>query len=210
MYLSRILLDTTKRETLLALSSPAMFHGAVESAFSGERKRNLWRVDQLNGQYYLLILSHDVPRPDAALEQFSKSGTACETKDYEPLLQRVKNGTSWNFMLRANPTYSVSAEKGARGRVCAHSTTEHQRQWLLRQSLQHGFTLEEEQFDVVMSRWYHFSKGIKGKQVSLLAATYTGRLTVTDADAFRDMLTQGLGREKAYGVGLMTLVRANG
>lgn len=42
-------------------------------------------------------------------------------------------------------------------------------------------------------------------KVKLLAVTYEGILTVTDADALRNALVNGIGREKAYGMGLMTL-----
>ena len=47
MYLSRVELDPTRRSTMTALAAPQKFHGAVESAFSGERRRRLWRLDRL-------------------------------------------------------------------------------------------------------------------------------------------------------------------
>ena len=47
MYLSRAELDPTRRETMVALISPQKFHGAVENAFPGARRRRLWRLDQL-------------------------------------------------------------------------------------------------------------------------------------------------------------------
>ena len=47
MYLSRAELDPTRRETMVALISPQKFHGAVENAFAGARRRRLWRLDQL-------------------------------------------------------------------------------------------------------------------------------------------------------------------
>ena len=36
MYLSRAELDPTRRSTMIALTSPQKFHGAVENSFSGE------------------------------------------------------------------------------------------------------------------------------------------------------------------------------
>ncbi|MBB1247270.1 type I-E CRISPR-associated protein Cas6/Cse3/CasE, partial [Streptomyces durbertensis] len=41
--------------------------------------------------------------------------------------------------------------------------------------------------------------------VRLVTVTYDGRLKVTDPDALRRTLTQGLGKARAYGCGLMTL-----
>ena len=47
MYLSRVELDLTRRSTMEALAAPQKLHGAVESAFAGERRRRLWRLDRL-------------------------------------------------------------------------------------------------------------------------------------------------------------------
>ena len=61
MYLSRVELDPTRRSTMAALAAPQKLHGAVESSFTGERRRRLWRLDRLGEQLYLLLLSEDVP-----------------------------------------------------------------------------------------------------------------------------------------------------
>lgn len=207
MYLTRMELDLTKRKTLLALSARSLLHGAVETAFPGERRRKLWRLDSLGGREYLLLLSEDIPDLKNAQEQFGKDSAAWETKDYTPLLERTVKGSRWHFRLAANPTYQLSRGKGKRGRLCAHTTAAHQREWLKEQSEKHGFRLEEENFDVISNTWHHFGKGSGHRQVSLLLATYEGILEITDETLFRGVLTNGIGRGKAYGAGLMTLVR---
>jgi CRISPR system Cascade subunit CasE len=45
--------------------------------------------------------------------------------------------------------------------------------------------------------------------VTLTTVTYDGVLDITDADAFRQALTQGIGHAKAYGCGLLTLAPAS-
>lgn len=40
----------------------------------------------------------------------------------------------------------------------------------------------------------------------MLSVTYEGILKIVDEEKVRKMLIDGIGREKAYGVGLMTLV----
>ena len=50
MYLTRMELNTKNRDTMHLLSSPEKIHGLVESAFQGERKRNLWRIERLRGK----------------------------------------------------------------------------------------------------------------------------------------------------------------
>lgn len=206
MRLSRMALDVTKRRTMLALSSPSIFHGTVEGAFCGEKKRKLWRIDELRGNTYLMILSEDEPDLTRASADLGYEGKPWESKDYASLLERINDGTVWHFRLCANPTYSKSI-RGERGKVHAHKTTEHQMAWLIRQGRQHGFEVTEESFAVIRSRWYQFNKGNRGgKEVKLLAVTYEGTLSVTDSELFRKTLQEGIGREKAYGMGLMTLM----
>lgn len=44
------------------------------------------------------------------------------------------------------------------------------------------------------------------KNIQLVRATYEGLLTITDLDKFKHILKNGLGRKKAYGFGLFTVV----
>ena len=44
--------------------------------------------------------------------------------------------------------------------------------------------------------------------MTLLSVTYDGILTVTDPEKFRVSMINGIGRGKAYGNGLLTIVRA--
>ena len=208
MKLSRMELDMGKRRTLLALSCPSIFHGIVERAFSGQREHALWRIDSLRGKNYLMILSTEAPDLTEAVLQVGIDGESWESKDYSPLLNRIRDGSSWNFRLVANPTYSES-RPGQRGKVHAHRTPEHQAQWLTEQGKRNGFAVTMDSFVITESRWYQFGKGNPGSreaQVRLLGVTYEGNLTVTDTEKFRKVLCCGLGREKAYGMGLMTVV----
>ena len=207
MYLSQLHLDGNSRQTRNALSAPNKFHGAVESAFPGSRERNLWRIDQRGGQFYLLVLSAQKPDLTAASEQFGVQGETWQTKSCQALLERICTDSRWRFRLCANPTYSVPAGTGKRGRVCAHSELEHQIQWLIRQGEKHGFLLKREECSVIKEKWYIFKKGTTSNKVTFLAVTYDGILTVKNAERFKEALCAGIGSGKAYGAGLMTLVR---
>lgn len=206
MFLSRIKLDTARRSTMKALASPNLLHGAIEQSFSGPRSRNLWRVDTLGGNTYLLVLSRDEPDFTSLIAQFGAEGDGWESRSYDTLLGRIQTGGVWHFRLTANPTISKASGIAERGKVLGHITTEHQKQWLLERSEKHGFSLEEESFSVVQSRWTRFRKGTdSGRPVSLLSVTYEGMLTVTDPVLFAQTLTDGLGRGKAYGLGMLTV-----
>ena len=207
MYLSRVELDLARSSTMKALAAPQKFHGAVEGSFAWERRRRLWRLDTLGGKLYLLVLSEEKPELSAVVEQFG-TGAAAEVRNYDPLLQRIQPGSCWQFRLTANPTKSCKDPKALaeRGTVMAHCTTQFQKQWLMDRAQAHGFALEEDGFTVTRVQWQHFAKH-GTRPVTLLAVTYEGVLQVTDPEQFRQLLCQGLGRGKAYGLGLMTVMR---
>lgn len=206
MYLSRIKLDTSRTETMRGLASPSVFHGAIESA-DAERTRKLWRLDTLYGEQVLLILSENRIDFSGVAEQFGYD-SSFESKIYDGLLERITNGSRWHFRLKANPTVQKYDEKIGRGKVLAHITTEYQSEWLKKQAEKNGFSLNDGEWLVTGSRWYVFKKNRNNRdRVKMLAATYEGVLTVTDADAFRTVLVKGIGREKAFGMGMLTVTR---
>lgn len=211
MYLSRVKLDEARRSTMIALSNPELLHGAISQSFSGERPFVLWRLDRLSTGLYLLVLSEEQSALDQVVKEYG-IGDAVETKSYDQILEKISEGSLYRFRLKANPTYSMPRKdeesgKLKRGRICAHSTIPHQRQWLTEQGQKHGFSVTEDSFDVTETRWYKFTKG-KSNKLSILSVTFEGVLNVTDADAFREAMTKGIGRGKAYGMGLLTIMKA--
>ncbi|MCM1210679.1 MAG: type I-E CRISPR-associated protein Cas6/Cse3/CasE [Blautia sp.] len=202
MYLSRVTLNIALRETMKALVSPSVFHGAVENSFDGVRARRLWRIDDLNGKKYILILSEARPNLENFARQFGYDGEY-EIKDYTPLLNKISNGMKWHFRLTANPVVSKS-----HGKIMAHITPEFQKKWLSSRAERLGFSLDDTEFQTVQSKWYDFRKreGKGSSHVRLLSVTFEGILTVTNAEQFRKTLCNGIGREKAYGQGLLTII----
>ncbi len=207
MYLSQVELDPRNRETLRAFNVPRRLHGAVEAAFMGPRTRRLWRLDRRASRLWLLILSEERPELSGIVAQFGPPNGIAETRDYAPLLARVAEGTVWRFRLAANPIKNVKVA-GGRGIVRNHVTVSQQEQWLAERAPKHGFALEPDGFRVVDARWIAFDKAAGGNRVRIHAVTFEGLLRVTDAALFCEALTRGIGRGKAYGLGLLTLMRA--
>lgn len=207
MYLSRIRLNENRRETMRALSFPQILHGAIEKAFRGERQRNLWRIDYLNGNCYLLILSPQPPDLTHIAEQFGypSAEPLWETENYNKLLETLKTGQKWRFRLCANPVRSSPVD-GERGKVHAHVTPQQQKQWLISRANKYGFSLNENSFDIVENRWKIFSKKT-GNKVTIRTAVFEGILMITDVEKLKHALVCGIGRAKAYGCGLLTLAR---
>jgi CRISPR system Cascade subunit CasE len=213
MYLSRIALDANRRETMKALVSPQLLHGAVEQSFDGSRQRNLWRIDWLGDVCYLLVLSEGQPDLSRIAGQFGypQAEKPWETKNYDQVLERLQHNQSWQFRLRANPVRSILQDKDAdsgRGKVVAHVTQTQQKQWLLARADTHGFMLAEDAFDVVHTQWMKFHKGTEiNREITIRTATFEGILIITDVERFKQTLLTGIGREKAYGCGLLTIAR---
>ena len=209
MYLTRTRLDMSKRKTLLALSSPAIFHGAIELLFENKQERNLWRIDTLDNNTYLLLLSAAKPDMTPFINQFGVEREEAITKSYESLTNRVKEDSIWRFRLVANPTHTIKTEKG-RGKVVAHITDAHQLQWMKSKASSNGFEIVDDICYVLSSEWKVFYKnGYNMKssyhKVRMLQVTYEGVLKIVDSEAMNYALIHGIGRGKAYGSGLLTI-----
>lgn len=207
MYLSRLRLDISRRSTMAAMAAPAHFHGAIEEMFHRDRKRRLWRIDCFQGAYYILLLSEDIPNLAFLQEQYGYKNIPGECLGYDKLLERIKIGSVWRFRLVANPTRSVSGNSGSepRGKISAEVSPKYMLEWLERKGRSSGFEVNLDRTFVTQSRWFSFRKSETGHIVRFKAAAYEGILTVTDPEQFRNMLVSGIGREKAYGMGLLTI-----
>lgn len=208
MYLSRVEINTEDRTVLRTLNHLGAYHNWVEQSFPDEvrenkRSRKLWRIDQLGGKKYLLVVSETIPDRDQ-METYGIRGTfAC--KDYEPYLNSIKQGDHFYFRITLNPVHSVMEENQKRGKVYPLYREEAQRKFFLERAVKYGFHVEEEQFLIVERGSETLRK--KGKQpISLVKAVYEGKLTVENPELFVELLRNGMGREKAYGFGMMTVI----
>lgn len=213
MYFSRVEVDTENRQKLSNLSHVGAYHNWVESAFiderkqevSGQRNRHLWRLEELNGKQYLLVVSANQPNLDA-LENYGIAGSAV-TKNYDNFLNNLKKDEDLRFKLVANPTLKKAIKGKKQGRVIPVRPGEINT-WILNKQNQFGFEIEKNHPLEVTNKGkkvlYH-KKDNKRKQVLLSEATYEGVLRITDIEKFKDALISGIGREKAYGFGLLTV-----
>src|SRR5690625_6280491 len=113
MYLSRVKIDIENRKKMKKLNHLGAYHHWVEQCFPsemkrGERTRKLWRIDLLEGNQYLLVVSEK--KPD--LEQLETYGiyNSAESKDYDLLMDRLAEGDRLRFRVKLNPIKSRSEE----------------------------------------------------------------------------------------------------
>lgn len=208
MYLSRVQVDRENRKKMKNLAHAGAIHSWVEQSFPQElerrvRSRKLWRLDRLNGREYLLVVSDTQPELKE-LEAFGVQGTA-QCKEYSPFLNTLTSGMKMGFRVTLNPVVAISNPDGKRGRVVPHVTVEQQMDFLRQRAERNGFILEDGGFTIVERGYVEFRKSGQ-KPIKLSKATYEGILTISDEDCFRKMLTEGIGKKKAYGFGLMTIV----
>lgn len=171
--------------------------------------------------------------PAAAASDPSTPGW--QTKPYGSFLDRLTEGDRWAFRLTANPVHQIRRKKGEPKKRTAHLTPVHQMAWLLDRQERCGFRIIEKPgasrllpegtthqgyrhhgdryaLTVHDKRSLSFDKSrspdaqkADRAPVSLVTVTFDGRLEVTDPVTLRRTLTQGIGKGKAYGCGLITL-----
>lgn len=219
---ARFLVNPQRRGARKLLSSPQAMHAAVLSAFPPDAAgdgRVLWRLDAQHPEYRLYVLGPEEPDFTHLVEQAGWATRTWEATDYAPMLARVVTGQEWGFRLTANPVKSLH-RPGQRGKTVPHVTEDQQIAWLLDRTPRHGFEIRGvpssgpggEAPDVRVTRradlgfGKHDDAGPGGRRrVTLRQARFDGTLRVTDADALRAAMVQGIGRGKAYGCGLLTL-----
>lgn len=206
-YISRVEIDTGNRRKISELTHLGAYHNWVEKSFPeefavGERSRKLWRIDQLKGRSYLLIVSQSEPD----MKQLEAYGVpdSGQCKTYDAFLQSLTHGQKVSFRLTANPVRAVKQDD-QRGKVYPHITAEQQLEYLEKRAERLGFLLMDHEYQIVQ-RDFLILKKKGGKSIKLARAIYEGSLIIENAEIFRKTLTEGVGKEKAYGFGMMTVV----
>ncbi|ORI24128.1 type I-E CRISPR-associated protein Cas6/Cse3/CasE [Rhodococcus sp. 1168] len=217
MFLSKMPLNRRRRGAVKLISSPQAMHAAVQScfppgSFDESEGRALWRVDETErDSIALYVVSPVEPDLSHIVEQAGwQTGQMWKSAEYGGFLSSLESGQRWGFRLRANPVHSAYKQDKAWAdtKPVAHVTVKHQQNWLLDRATKAGFSIpdgpqQEAALQVVDRSTLRFNKG--GHAVTIGIATFEGVLQIEDPDLLRATLTNGLGRAKAYGCGLMTL-----
>lgn len=215
MYLTRMFLNTRRRSAMRLLDSPQRMHAAVASSFppesmAEEAARVLWRIDQRPDKTSLIVTSPVEPDMSALVEQAGwQTGELWQTRPYGQFLESIDAEQNWLFRLVANPTYSGRRQGWDDTKPRGHTTVKQQEDWLLSRAERLGFVVPDGPsgatgMTVSERRTMHFARS--GRQVTVVTAAFEGVLSVTNPDLLRHALVSGIGRAKAYGCGLMTLM----
>ncbi|KOY76076.1 CRISPR system CASCADE complex protein CasE [Apilactobacillus kunkeei] len=209
MYLSRVEIDLNNHQKVQDLNHLGAYHNWVEQSFPDEinksiRTRKLWRIDELDQKKYLLVMSQSKP----SIDQFERYGVnnSSSVIDYDKFLDKLKNGMHARFRVVLNPSISKSTGKksGKRGVVYECLSLESQLEYLENRAEKNGFQLLENQYGVQKSTSELLIKS--KKHCYIKKVSYEGQLVITDTNKFLNMLRNGLGRKKAYGCGMFTII----
>lgn len=219
MYIARVKLNPRRAATKRLAANVNRLHGAVLNTVppTGDDDRGrpqglLWRLDHGQHAHILYVASPVEPDLTAIQEEYGwvTGEGAPEVRDYTPRLSNLSAGQMFSFRLAANPTHKVVKDDSGRKSRVAHVTRRHKLDWLQRRGDALGFEIVSPELTSVSPTVFHrFRKERNtGNLVTVAVTTFEGHLRVTDADRFRSALSEGVGRAKAYGCGLMTVVAA--
>lgn len=216
MFLTRFEINRRRRGAIKLLGSPQAMHAAVMAAYPSDARtadaraeaRVLWRVDDSPTGLFLYVVGPSKPDLTHLVEQAGWPTTkSWDTRDYDGFLDSLSADQLWSFRLVTNPTKSTKVGGRERSQRVAHVTAAQQLAWLMDRSTSLGFDIPlaegEPQAAVTWRELSSFRRG--HSQVTLSRCRVDGMLRVTDPDALRATLRQGVGPAKAYGCGLMTL-----
>lgn len=181
---------------------------------------------------YALFISSPVPPDPSHIVETAGYDTdgGVVVRELDGFLDRLEAGQRWGFRLCVNPTFRDKGQldRAGRKKVLAHVTQEQQTKWVLDRAERCGFkilesadlggelpVLEDSQgqrvdgknllINGVERSLVEFRRG--NDLVRLSIATFEGVLEVSDPQALRHAVVNGIGRGKAYGCGLLTLAR---
>lgn len=210
MFLTRLTLDPTAYRPARLLCDTQQLHAAIAASFpGGPDGRVLWRIEPTgrSGQIPVLVASPSGPTESELWERITTPDRA-QTRPYGPLLDRLAKGDRYRFRATLNP---VTTRNG-------HHTPIFDRQaqtaWVARKLAANGVSLnihspdldtDEPDVQITGTRNDRFTRAGSPGAIELLKVTFDGSLCVTEPDALRHGLCNGIGRAKGYGCGLLTL-----
>lgn len=192
MFITKIKLNLNNHLLFKHLTTLDDYHAYLQASFPAEnllniRNRSLWRLETQNKEPDILLVSK--VEPDTQV--LAKYATTVEIKNYDHFIDTLNTKRIYTFKLTANPTRMINNKHTA----CYNNKETFD--WLNSHSIKNGFKVANVS---IMGKQDYF---IKKYHFKIHAVTFTGFLQITDLDKFKQTLVTGLGREKAYGMGLL-------
>lgn len=214
MFLSKLELNPRIDEVRRDLVSPYEMHSTLHRAFpTADKNSFLWREERASSSPRPVVLVQSLAQPDWRAISVPDYFAQVLTKPYV-LLSLLAAGERLRFRLRANPvvTTKLSDDKtDKRRRRTAIQDESELRAWLRRQGAMRagpqgavgGF--EPEIVEVTGRDKIRTKQRKAARDIVLFAVTFEGVLRVTDVGAFGNSIRMGLGKGKAFGLGMLSV-----
>jgi CRISPR system Cascade subunit CasE len=195
MYLSQITLATRDPRRVAALIGADAYrtHQTCWKLFHGADKRSFLYRRQPNG--FITLCDQEPVDPDGIWH--------VESKSFAP---KLREGDRLQFMVTANATVCKDGKRHdvmMNAKRCGNDPQEAARQWMIRRGEQYGF---EAPLVRVGAHEQHMIRK-PGNKIQFSTIDYDGVFKVIDPDRFIAALTQGIGRAKSFGCGLILIRR---
>lgn len=204
MYLSRLILNARHPRAKSEWERPYELHRTICRAWDAiDDSRVLFRPE-MNDPRTLTALVQSLTEPDwgrlAADGDYLRDVEGPKPFD----LNGLRDGMTLRFRLRCRPTKKIG-DKGDPnyGKRRALTETQDVIGWLQRKADDCGFALRSADFDRVY--WQDSRNGKDGP--TLGGVVFDGALVATNATELRTAVANGIGAQKAYGFGLLSLSR---
>lgn len=203
MIVSRLLF-TQKDMALLKMTDPYSLHRVVYSCFplgAADTAEGTAHAGRGHDASFLYADNgmRDGQRQVVMLSQFPPKPPQWGTLESKPLPDSLLGHARYRFWLAVNP---VKRENATRKLVPVRG--EAVRQWFSDKAPSWGFTVAPEHLEVAEQGVWRFVK--KNTQVTLAFAKFSGVLHVHDAERFRKSFCGGIGRGKAFGLGMLQVI----
>ena len=203
MFLHRLILNPLNTQARRDLASRYELHRTLVAALAPDAdvpptQRYLWRLEMAVDGVPQLLVQTPEPADWSRLERIHR-GYCKDVAANKPVpLNAIESGRRFSFRLHASPS------RVREGRRVNLVTEGDQLAWLDRVSRENGFTV----LKCTRGRDYtESSRKSDGNVLALAVAEFDGVLEVDDAEKVRSALGAGLGRGKAFGLGLLSLGR---
>ena len=205
-YFTRIKLNKQRRESMMLLDSPYKIHAAVYAGFPNiqtdsnghNADRILYRLDNNdNNEYIIYVLSNDKPDYTGFIESYGwprlDYDKQVQTMDFNKVLKSLHNGMKIAFTLKANTAFRAADT----GRIVYISSIENKMNWL-RKKFESCADYDDNNVIII-------GTGVEHAKSDMNYAVFQGIMTITNVNDFRELMLNGIGRNKAFGMGLITI-----
>lgn len=199
MYLSKLIVNLMDRDVLCNFTDSYYWHRNIMSGFP-DIKSKTPRKDL--GILFRKVVAHSgvtvYVQSKVEPDWTDKSWIyKYEYKSIDNMIDSLVDGKCVSFDLLCTPYYTDT-----RNKLRSYKEDDKKLNWFITKGKYNGFDVVDITTKLCTEQFTNI-----GEKVNLDATNLIGRLRITDVEKFRDFYLTGVGREKAYGAGMLLLTK---